>query len=140
MTREPIVAALFAKLASVPGLLTTSRVFRHFAEVPAADQPALYLAPYAQFAVRTRGLPTKWTVDFRAFIYISRETSTVPDTVLNQVLDAIELALAPATAAEVQTLGGLCDHAWIEGDIQTDIDTLGSQLLCVVPIRLLVTT
>jgi hypothetical protein len=140
MTREPIVAALFAKVAGATGLVTSSRTLKHFSEVQPQDQPALFVSPVSQMATRTRGIPTRWTLDIDIYIYVSRETVAVPDTALNTILDSIESSLAPLPAQEVQTLGGLCEHCWIEGAIQIDIGALGSQVLCTVPIRILVVT
>lgn len=139
MTREPISVALFAKLAAVPGLVTSSRILQHFSDVPAVNQPALFLTPGVQTAVRAgAGLPAKWTVDMDVFVYVNRASSDVPDTALNTILDGIEAALLPLPAQEVQTLGGLCTHCWIEGAIQTEVGSMGNQILCVVPIRILV--
>ena len=140
MTREPILAALFSKLALVPGLATSSRVLRHFSDVAPVEQPALFVSPVSHSAIRTRGLPTKWTLDIDVYLYINRSTSEVPDTALNQILDGIESTLATTPAVEVQTLGGLCDHCWIEGSVQIEVGAMGTQVLCVVPIRILVTT
>lgn len=138
MIREPISVALFAKLSGVPGLVTTSRILEHFADVPAVNQPALFQTPAAQSPIRVRGLPPKWQCEYIATIYVNRASSDVPDTALNTILDAIEVALAPLPAAEVQTLGGLVEHCWIEGDIEIGLGSLGQQLICNVPIKVLV--
>lgn len=140
MTREPILVALFAKLAALPGLATSSRVLQHFSQVAASDQPALFVSPVAHSAIRTRGLPPKWTLDVDVYLYLNRASSDVPDTVLNGILDALEVALAPAPAAEVQTLGGLCEHCWIEGSVQIEVGALGTQVIALVPLKILVAT
>lgn len=138
MTREPIIAALFAKLSGIPGVVTASRVLRHFSDVSPVEQPALFLSPVSQAVQRVRGLPPKWTIDADVYIYVNRASSDIPDSSLNVILDAIEAALAPAPAAEVQTLGGLCDHCWIEGTVQVEVGALGTQVLCTIPIRIFV--
>lgn len=139
MNREPILAALFAKLSGVPGVATASRVVRHFSDVAPIEQPALFLSPAFQDAQRSRGLPTKWTIRVDVYLYINRLTSEIPDTVMNGILDAIEAALTPPQAAEVMTLGGLCEHCWIEGSISIDVGAMGNQILCEIPIHILVT-
>ena len=141
MTREPIMAALALKLASISGVVTFSRILRHYNELRPADQPAVFLAPRTQMAFRKRGFPAVWTIDVSVYVYVKRTgNDIVPDTILNPLLDAIEAALAPAVSAEVQTLGGLVDHCWIEGAIETDEGVLGDQAIAIVPIRILVTT
>lgn len=139
MTREPIIAALFAKLSAISGVNLSGRVLRHYNELHPSDQPALFLAPRAQTATRKRGFPTVWTIDVSVYVYVKRAgNDTVPDTQMNTILDAIEAALNPAGGVEVQTLGGLCDHAWIEGAIETDEGVLGDQAIAIIPIRILV--
>ena len=139
MTREPIMAALFAKLSSISGLALSGRVLRHYNELRPADQPALFLSPRTQTATQQRGLPTKWVIDVSVYVYVKRAgNDVVPDTQMNTILDAIEAALIPAGGVEVQTLGGLCDHCWIEGAIETDEGVLGDQAIAIVPIRILV--
>ena len=140
MNREPIMAALWAKVSGLSSLATASRVLKHYSEVAAVDQPALFMAPVSHTAQRTRGLPIKWTLDVDLYLYVNKDSSVIPDAALNALLDGIEAALAPPAVAEVQTLGGLCEHAWIEGVIQIDISAMGAQLLCVVPLRILATT
>jgi hypothetical protein len=59
---------------------------------------------------------------------------------MNPLLDALTAALAPPNPVEnVQTLGGLVAHCWIEGGIQTDEGVLGGQSVAIVPIRILAT-
>ena len=141
MTREPIMSALFAKLAALPGVVTASRILRHYTEMRPADQPAVFLSPRSQTAERSRGLPTKWTMDVSVYVYVKRQgADVIPDTAMNALLDAIELALAPAPGVEVQSLGGLVDHCWIEGAIETDEGVLGDQAISIIPLRLLITT
>ena len=50
MTREPIYAALFALLAGAAGVHHGSRRLRHWCDVAAAEQPALFLAQKSETA------------------------------------------------------------------------------------------
>jgi hypothetical protein len=141
MNREPIYAALFALLANAAGFATASRRLRHWSDVAAAEQPALFLAQKSETAEQARGLPTKWTCDVDAYVYCQApDERTAPTTILNPLLDAIEAALAPLAgndvAANAQTLGGLAYHAWINGKIETDEGALGGQSVAIVPIRI----
>lgn len=133
------MAALALKLSAISGVITFSRILRHFNELRPPDQPAVFLAPRAQLAERKRGLPTKWTIDVSVYVYTKRNgADDVPDVQMNAILDAIEDALQPPPAVESQTLGGLCEHCWIEGVIETDEGVLGDQAIAIVPIRILV--
>ncbi|MGH6980094.1 MAG: hypothetical protein ACREFC_02705 [Stellaceae bacterium] len=143
MNREPIYQALFALLAGASGFATASRRLRHWSDVAAAEQPALFLAQKSETAEQRRGLPTKWICDVDAYVYChAPDDATAATTVLNPLLDAIEAALAPGAgadlAANAQTLTGLAYQAWINGKIETDEGTLGGQAVAIVPIRITV--
>jgi hypothetical protein len=143
MNREPVYGALFALLAGCAGFTTASRRLRHWSDVAAAEQPALFIAQKSETAEQKRGLPTQWTCDIDAYVYChAPDELTPPTTALNPLLDAIEAALAPQAggdlAANVQSLGGLAYQAWINGKIETDEGTLGGQSVAIVPIRIVV--
>lgn len=141
MTREPIYQALFALLANAAGFATASRRLRHWSDVAAVEQPALFMAQKSETAEQKRGLPTKWICDVDAYVYChAPDELTAPATALNPLLDAIETALAPQpdgdTATNTLTLSGLAYQAWINGKIETDEGTLGGQAVAIVPIRI----
>jgi hypothetical protein len=143
MTREPIYAALFELLTDAAGVTTASRRLRHWSDVPAIEQPALFMAQKSETAEQRRGLPTKWTCDVDVYLYChAPDEVTAPATVLNSLLDAVEAALTPLggedIATNAQSLGGLAYHAWINGKIETDEGTLGGQSVAIVPIRITV--
>lgn len=143
MTREPIYAALFTKLAASAGYVTTGRRLKHWNDVTVANQPALFMAQKretAQPAQPVPGLPTKWVLEVDVYVYAKAIGSASPGPIINPLLDAIVTALAPVSATGKQTLGGLCEHAWIEGAIETDEGTLGDQAVAIVPVRVLVAT
>jgi len=138
MTREPIYAALFALLSGAAPFVTASRRLRHWSDVGPAEQPALFVVQKSETAERKAGLPAKWRALVDVFVYVhAPDDTTAPATVLNPLLDAIELALALAGGA-VQTLGGLAAHAWIAGKIETDEGVLGGQAVAIVPVEILV--
>lgn len=143
MNREAIYSALFDRLKAIPGLRTTSRRLRHWSDVDASQQPALFQAQGRETATPgdpARGVPTKWTLSADVYIYVRTDGDQVPGTVMNPLLDAIEAALRNDNAMQrVQTLGGLVERCWIEGDIETDEGTLGDQAVAIVPIRILAT-
>lgn len=136
--REAIYAALFAKLAAVPGLVTTSRRLKHWNDVPQSMQPALYQAQRNETAVQMSRQRVKWTFKLDVYLYVRTDGAQAPGPIINPLMDAIELALAPNAVEEVQTLGGLVAHCWIDGAIETDEGTLGDQAVAIIPITILV--
>ena len=143
MNREPVYAALFALLQEAGGFATASRRLRHWSDVAAIEQPALFLAQKSETAEQRRGLPTRWACDVDIYLYChAPDARTSPATILNPLLDAVEAALAPVSQDLVlrnaQTLGGLAYQAWINGKIETDEGTLGDQAVAIVPVRVLV--
>ncbi len=138
MNREAIYAALFVKIQGAATFATSSRRLRHWSDVPAAEQPALFQIQKTETAKQRRGLPPEWTLAADVFLYAhAPDDLTPPATVLNPLLDAIEAALAPDPVSAVQTLGGLASHCWIEGKIETDEGVLGGQAVAVIPILIL---
>jgi len=139
MTREPIYAALFGLLASAAPFATASRRLRHWSDVAAVEQPALFMAQKSETAEQRPGLPAKWLCDVELYIYChAPDERGAPAGILNPLLDAVEAALAPDTVTNIQTLGGLAYQACISGKIETDEGTLGGQSVAIVPIRITV--
>lgn len=136
MTREPIYAALFAKLQAAASFKTTSRRLKHFSDVPAIDQPALYVAQRSESATTVPGQPTVWTMNVDVYLYVNNrgDQNVIPSTLINPLIDAVAASLAPNPIDNKCTLGGLVQHAWIEGQIQTDEGVLGDQAVAVIPV------
>lgn len=135
MNREAIYQALFDKLAIVPGLKTKSRKLKHWTDVPAAQQPALFQAQRSESAVTTNGTATRWTLNVDVYVYVNTAGSTSPATKLNNLLDAIETALAPDNPIRnTNTLGGLVVHCRIDGTVETDEGNLGDQAVAIIPV------
>ena len=122
MNREKIMTALFNLLVAAPtgknGFRTTGRRLLLWSAV--AAQPALFLRDVRdEYPPRAaRGLPAKVTIHAEIWIYVKvgEDPKTSPGAALNVLIDAIEAALQPTTAAGVQTLGGAVSHCWIEGN------------------------
>lgn len=139
INREPIYAALFARLAASAGYVTTSRRLKHWNDVSYTEQPALFMAQRGEVATTTgRGLTTEWTLNVDVYVYVRTDGGQPPGPLLNQLLDAIEAALAPSQIENVQTLGGLVHWCRIEGAIETDEGTLGDQAVAIIPISMFV--
>ena len=125
MRRESIAAALFllvdAAARTVLTLRTSSRRLRSFDQVDGAQMPALFQTQLPEIQERaTIGQPAKRTLNFEFWIYTSdpQADSVIPAQQLNNVVDAIEAALAPSPLTGAQTLGGLVLSARIEGSIE----------------------
>jgi hypothetical protein len=145
INRETIYTALLAKLASTGQFVTVGRKPIPPSELTAEMQPALFMEEVRETAnPRPRGLPLKWTLEVDLGIYHYCESQPVtagqddatPATALNQLIAAVECALAP-DANGVQTLGGLVDHCWIEGEVIKAPAYLQAQGAAVVPVKIL---
>lgn len=140
MKRETIYKALFARLEAIDGIQTCSRILQHWDDVSPNMQPAIYMAQDTQLAEQVTGFPTKYLLGAKVWIYAHRDTGeVVPSAQVNNILDALDEALKPAPSpTNKQTLGGLVEHCWISGAIETDEGTLGNQAVAIVPIQMLV--
>ena len=138
MNREAIYAALFARLQASATFKTTSRKLLHWVDVPAVQQPALFQAQRNETAATVPGQPTVWQFQVDVYIYVHTQgdKSLAPSQIINPLVDAVVALLAPNPIDNKCTLGGLVQHAWIEGAIQTDEGTLGDQAVSIIPIIL----
>ena len=127
MNREQIYEALFNKVKTVPGLVTTGRKLKHYADVPASAQPAL-------FQTQTGEVVHK---ELYVYVNTSSDPAAVPATQLNNIVDTIVDVLAPNWTG-YQTLDGLVFNAVIDGKIDTDEGVLGDQAYAIIPVRITV--
>ena len=152
LDREAIYAALFTRLQNLTGIVTASRVWKHWDDVDVCEQPALYLAQGSERPIQQRGTPPQWTLTPTIYLYVRAtegDPYAAPGTKLNALIKAIEGALE-RKAADVApyggpeewstTLGGLCSHCKISGTIETDEGLLGNQSVAVIPIEILATS
>lgn len=138
--REKIYSALFDLVSEAAPFITKSRRLRHWADVNAGEQPALFMAESGATAkYGGRALPTTWILMVRLFVYAhSSDPYRSPSIILNPLLDAVEQALLPNPTTGIQNLGvqGV-RHARIEGKIDTDEGILGDQAVAVMPVEIL---
>lgn len=136
ITREPIYAALFARLQAVSGFRTISRRLKHWTDVPASMQPALYLVQRHEVLSGISGQLVRYDLEADVYLYANTaDQSSTPSQILNPLLDAVEATLQPDYTGK-QTLGGLVQHCWIEGSIETDEGVLGDQAVAIIPIKI----
>lgn len=141
IVREVIYSTLWELGSNSARFASANRRLRHWADVPAGEQPALFMSEKGATAAVTKlGAPIVWTLyaDFYIYAYSSDPYQT-PAIILNPLLDALEAALSPSRATGIQHLGlpQMVQHAYISGKIQTDEGVLGDQGLAIVPVEIL---
>ncbi|MEI8032778.1 MAG: hypothetical protein WCH05_05500 [Chlorobiaceae bacterium] len=121
--------------------MTCSRRLRHFQDVVPSEQPAMFVTQTNQTVQQVTGMPSVATLEAQVWIYTNDpDPSHAPAAQINDLLDQIDAALAPPLGpAYKQTLGGLCEHCWIDGQIEIDEGTLGEQSLARFTIKILTT-
>lgn len=145
IAREPIYAALFALVQSAAAshAVTIARRFVLASQVPPAEQPAVFQVEKSERVQHERrGLPSKYWLSVDLVVYVQAgDSASIPSQAINQILDAIDAALAPSPDDPMhnQTLGGLVEHAWIEGEALIVEGTLQDQSVAIVPVQLFVT-
>lgn len=141
--RETIYQAFFNLLAGIPGLVTSSRRPQIFGNVPAEQQPALFTEQRGENPIKLgNGIPYRWELDIMIMVYVySADDQIAPVTLLNPIVDQIELLL-PATSTQQfqrQTLNGLVYEVRLLGDGKADQGSLGNQALSLIPARITTT-
>lgn len=146
--REIIAVALFNLLKDITftgspatggGFATTARAGRMWTDVPDAAQPAMFLFQVGQAATQKPAIALyKWEMRFWCLIYLRADPAqvdagTTVETLMNAILDAFENALQPVKG-EKQTLGGLVNNVWIEGEIILDNGILDQQCAIIIPL------
>jgi hypothetical protein len=96
VSREQIFAALFTRLQAATGFVTTSRVLRHWDNVPSEQQPSGMQMEGRQTAEGTFPRLTKWTFHAEWYLY-AHAANTSGDVValLNTLVDAAIASLDP---------------------------------------------
>lgn len=157
MDRETIFNALFAltekarwnigtALAPVyQSFATRTRRIALFSDVPDKQQPWLGQSEHSESINQVSRMPYKVTLQAQWVVYhvMGKQPGTVPTTRNNQILDALQEAIAPAKTDpgyldQRNTLGGLVYHCYIDGDIFKDPGDIDNQAMLIVPIKLLV--
>lgn len=138
-SREAVYAALLAQVATAQGVKTVTRRLKHWQDVPAEEQPAVYIEHTGEVRQQTRGQPARVVLECNLWVYVATAEQEV-GPVLNPVLDAIDVVLDPVEAeGNVNTLGGVVHHCWIEGQTQIFEGDLGAEAVATIPVKILVT-
>lgn len=150
LNREAIYTALLARLQTIPGLVTVSRQWRIWDDVPSVEQPALFLPHGNEQVSQVKGLPPSWRLTPVLWLYVrtDNDPAAAPGTSLATLTQAVEAALERRadeqggyahTDTFGTTLGGLVAHCWIAGPIVTDEGILGGQAVAQIPLEILAT-
>lgn len=123
---------------------TISRVLKTPDEIaPETQTPAVFIMqmPESYQPRNGRGLPAKMMMNVILWVYTNPKADPIPSKVLNDTLDAIDTALRPPLSGgqqNVQTLGGLVDNVWVEGEVPRESGDLDTYGLAAVPVKILV--
>lgn len=136
-TREAVYAALFAKLQSLPGLVTASRRLRNVQDVQPEEFPAAFQLQGPQDAKYSGNTPAifTWKADWLLYVH-NDDPASAPSTSLNTLIDAACALLNPPPGSNKQTLGGMVEYCAIDGAIQVFEGVLGDRAVAVLPITL----
>lgn len=141
--RDAILDALFLRLKTKLGTNVTTIGRRHMMPptLTTAMQPALFVVQGPEEKQpHPRGTSGKLIMHAMLVAYVY-DTASRPDgtTLLNILIGQIEDAIAPDNASTpVQTLGGLVDRLWIEGQSDIDPGVFGQQAVAIIPVHILV--
>jgi hypothetical protein len=138
---EVISLALFIQLgqANFP-FKSMDRKGKIWSNVQPGDQPYLGVIELGGRVVQDSAIGlTKHTMRFAILVYIradaSRDQSAIlPVTNLNAAWQAIEAALNSSPVGERQTLGGIVNNAWVNGEVILDTGILDEQLALMIPV------
>jgi hypothetical protein len=145
--REAISVALFNLLKGITfgspptPFQLAARAGRMWDAIPSGSQPAMFLFQVGETATqRTNIALYKWEMEFWCLIYLqadaaARDTTDVTEeTQMNAIMDALEKALQPIPG-EKQTLGGLVNNVWIEGQVIFDTGIIDQQCAIIIPLK-----
>ena len=139
-SRETIIQALFDLVLTAATFNTSGRRLLLWSKV--ASFPALFTQSTGTYYPprEARMLPPKRTITAELWVYtdVGKDPNANPEQGLNDIIDAIEAALAPSVVTNVQTLGGIVSHAWIEGNIEQFPGVLDGIAKAIIPVKILV--
>ena len=140
-TREAIMNALLTLLAGTAQYVSVSRRDRAPDSVTPALSPALFLFEESEHYRRDGpSKPAVRSLIAKAVIYnnVGPNSNTIPMTIVNNALDALDAALVADNAAlHTCTLGGLVNGVLIDGEIAKAPGAVTGVALAIVPIRII---
>lgn len=142
-SREQIASALFNLLKSSSEFVTSGRRNTDPEGLGPTQTPALFLVERDDDWDRSQGFNqfAKRTMRFWAIVYsdVGTNDAAVPNTIVNNILDAIDLVMQPDDVLEgTLTLGGLVQAVTLDGATQRSSGDTTGKALAIVPIRVLI--
>jgi hypothetical protein len=141
-TREQAITALFNLLAASAEFKTSGRRNTNPEGLGPSATPALFLVEDSDKWDRSAGYNNlaKREMKLYAILYndVGTDDTQVPNTIINNALDAIEAAMVPDDVINgTFTLGKLVQSCTIDGESQRSSGDTTGKALAVVPIRIL---
>ena len=142
-TREQVATAIFNLVSAAYPFVTTSRRLKLWGDVPLEQQPAFYQtqgeAQIYRYSSGTVYGSQNRQMKVRLWFYgNAKDPSIIGATLLNNILDAVDAALAP-TGGDAQTgknsLGGLVDSCRIANVPLFDAGDIDGQGLLIVDLE-----
>ncbi len=126
------------QVALTTGFQTIGRRVIPWQQVSA--QPALFLRGIEEESDYTNTVLQRLTMKAEVFIYSNAgsDPDAVPETALNNLLDAVQAALAPDSPMGMFTIGGLVEWCRIAGKITKDTGDLDGQAAAVFEVEITV--
>ena len=141
-TRESILAALLAAVQATGYFTSTGRRARDPASVGPAQSPACFLVRSGEEIRKDSGAkPAVRILKVHAFVYndVGANANAVPETVLNNAMEALESALGVDNfSLGACTLGGLVRAAYLSGEVVTAPAELTGKAMQIVPIEIVI--
>lgn len=140
--RETAITALKTHVAGAYAWKTgPARRLKLWSDVSFSWRPACYLFEGGEDVYAwTETARPKRIIDVKVFIYLNAKASSIVGAaLLNEVMDALDVAFVPKGADELlgrNTLGGAVYQCRIEGKVLKDPGDLDGDALLVVPVRI----
>ena len=140
-TREQALAALLAAVQARNYFVATGRRARDPSVIGPTLSPACFLVRSGETIVRASpSKPRVATIHVSAFVYgdVGPAANAIPETALNNAMEALEAALAiDDFARQTCTLGGLVYAAFLRGEVHTAPAELTGKAMAIVPIDII---
>lgn len=143
---EAVFAALLTQLQTAQfegsnAMQSWTRTVEAPDQIPVSNMPAAVLVQGDLLAEQKQVFgATKWTFSALLLIYLRADSSQVnpnplPATLVNYFVWGIFKSLWGKPPYGKQTLGGLVEHAWLEGQVHQEV--ANEQLVIMIPIMIL---
>jgi hypothetical protein len=136
-SRNDVAAALLAKLAGAYAFTSTSRRNRDPQRIGPSQAPCLFLLDHEESYTRpSPDVPPVREIAFVALVYVDvgNNENAIPAAVMNDILDALDVALAGDPCTGRETLGGLVFSCTIDGTIERSSGDMTGKAAAAVPI------